>query len=162
FVTRLAGLEKGSRKQTELMLDDTALALMAAFAPRLALSRYPLELEVRVDRVAARFSSWYELFPRSQSGDPRRHGTLEDAMNRFAYVRDLGFAVLYFPPIHPIGKTNRKGRNNELVAELEDPGSTYAIGAEAGGHTSIHPELGSLDDFHRLVSAARAHGIEIA
>ena len=83
-------------------------------------------------------------------------------MERLPYVRDLGFDVLYFPPIHPIGMTNRKGRNNALVAEPGDPGSTYAIGSEAGGHTSIHPELGSLDDFRRLVSAARAHGIEIA
>jgi starch synthase (maltosyl-transferring) len=144
------------------MLDDRALALMAAFTPRSAVSRYPLELEVRVDRPTARFSSWYELFPRSQSGDPRRHGTFEDVMGRLPYVRDLGFDVLYFPPIHPVGKTNRKGRNNALVAKSEDPGSTYAIGSAAGGHTRIHPELGSLDDFRRLVSAAHTHGIEIA
>jgi starch synthase (maltosyl-transferring) len=162
FTGRLAALEKCSPAQTELMLNDSALALMAAYVPRLALSRYPLELEVSVDRPTARFSSWYELFPRSQSGDPSRHGTFEDVMDRLPYVRDLGFDVLYFPPIHPIGRTNRKGRNNTLVAELGDPGSTYAIGAEEGGHTSIHPKLGSLDDFRRLVSAARAHGIEIA
>jgi starch synthase (maltosyl-transferring) len=162
FSARLSALKKGSRAQAELMLDDDALALISLFVPRWDLSRYPLELEVRVDRAAARFSSWYELFPRSQSGDPRRHGTFEDVMDRLPYVRDLGFDVLYFPPIHPIGTTNRKGRNNALVAEPEDLGSTYAIGAETGGHTSIHPELGSLDDFRRLVSAARAHGIEIA
>jgi starch synthase (maltosyl-transferring) len=162
FAARLSALEKGSRAQAELMLDVGALALISSFAPRSDLSRYPLELEVRVDRAAARFSSWYELFPRSQSGDPRRHGTFEDVMDRLPYVRDLGFDVLYFPPIHPIGTTNRKGRNNALVAKPEDPGSTYAIGSEAGGHTSIHPELGSLDDFRRLVSAARANGIEIA
>jgi starch synthase (maltosyl-transferring) len=162
FVARLTALEKGSPAQTDLMLDDCALALMSIFAPRLALSRYPLELEVKVDRAVARFSSWYELFPRSQSGDVCRHGTFEDVMDRLPYVRDLGFDVLYFPPIHPIGRTNRKGRNNALVAKPEDPGSTYAVGAEAGGHTSIHPALGSLDDFRRLVSAARARGIEIA
>jgi len=162
FVARLAALEKGSWAQTELMLGDSALALMSIFAPRSALSRYPLELEVRVDRGTARFSSWYELFPRSQSGDACRHGTFEDVMDHLPYVRDLGFDVLYFPPIHPIGMTNRKGRNNALVAEPDDPGSTYAIGSEVGGHTSIHPELGSLDDFRRLVAAARAHGIEIA
>jgi starch synthase (maltosyl-transferring) len=144
------------------MLDDASLALMSSFAPRLDLSRYPLELEVRVDRAAVRFSSWYELFPRSQSGDPHRHGTFEDVIERLPYMRDLGFDVLYFPPIHPIGRTNRKGRNNALIAEPDDPGSTYAIGAEEGGHTNIHPELGTPDDFHRLVSAARAHGIEIA
>jgi starch synthase (maltosyl-transferring) len=161
FSARLSALEKGSRAQAELMLDDDALALISLFAPRWDLSRYPLELEVRVDRAGARFSSWYVLFPRSQSGDPRRHRTFEDVMDRLPYVRDLGFDVLYFPPIHPIGTTNCKGRNNALVAEPEDPGSTYAIGAETGGHTSIHPELGSLDDCRRLVSAARAHGIEI-
>jgi starch synthase (maltosyl-transferring) len=83
-------------------------------------------------------------------------------MGRLPYVSDVGFDVLYFPPIHPIGMTNRKGRNNALVAEPEDPGSTYAIGSEAGGHTSIHPELGTLADFRCLVSAAHAHVIEIA
>jgi starch synthase (maltosyl-transferring) len=162
FASRLSALKKGSREQTQLMLGDSAVELMTAFPPRSALSRYPLELEVRVDRPTARFSTWYELFPRSQSGDPGRHGTFEDVMGRLPYVRDLGFDVLYFPPIHPVGTTNRKGRNNALVAQPEDPGSTYAIGGEEGGHTSIHAELGTLDNFRRLVSAARSQGIEIA
>jgi starch synthase (maltosyl-transferring) len=156
FIGRLAALEKCSPAQTESMLNDSALALMAAYVPRLALSRYPLELEVRVDRPTARFSSWYELFPRSQSGGPCRYGTFDDVMDRLPYVRDLGFDVLYFPPIHPIGRTNRKGRNNAPIAEPEDPGSTYAIGAEDGGHKSIHPDLGSLDDFRSVSSPPHA------
>ncbi|GAA5234149.1 alpha-1,4-glucan--maltose-1-phosphate maltosyltransferase [Verticiella sediminum] len=115
-----------------------------------------------VERRAARFASWYEMFPRSQSGDPQRHGTFRDVIERLPYVRDMGFDVLYFPPIHPIGRTNRKGRNNSLKAGPDDPGSPYAIGGEAGGHDAIHPELGTLDDFRALVKAAAEHDLEIA
>ena len=104
-------------------------------------------LEVIADRLAARFSAWYELFPRSQSGDPNRHGTFDDVIRRLPYVKDLGFDVLYFTPIHPIGRTNRKGRNNALKAEPGDVGSVYAIGSDEGGHDAIHPELGTLRRF---------------
>jgi starch synthase (maltosyl-transferring) len=102
------------------------------------------------------------MFPRSQSGDVRRHGTFDDVIERLPYVRDMGFDILYFAPIHPVGRTNRKGRNNSLRAETGDPGSPYAIGAVEGGHDAIHPELGTLADFERLVDAARKHGLEIA
>jgi starch synthase (maltosyl-transferring) len=125
-------------------------------------SRYRRELEVFVDRPTAKFAAWYELFPRSQSGDPNRHGTFDDVIGRLPYVRDMGFDVLYFTPIHPIGRTNRKGRNNTLTPGPDDPGSPYAIGSEEGGHDALHPELGTFDDFHRLVEAAHAHGLEIA
>ena len=91
-----------------------------------------------------RFAAWYEMFPRSQSGDPARHGTFDDVIRRLPYVRDMGFDVLYFPPIHPIGRTNRKGRNNTLTPRPDDPGSPYAIGAAEGGHDALHPELGTL------------------
>ncbi len=145
-----------------LMLDPELRAMMKRRGPRTNLSRYGRELEVRVDRTAAVFSAWYEMFPRSQSGDPNRHGTFDDVIRRLPYVRDLGFDVLYFPPIHPIGRTHRKGRNNSLTARPGDPGSPYAIGSEEGGHTAVHPELGTPDDFRRLVAAAHAHGLEIA
>src|SRR5690606_29419574 len=130
--------------------------------PRANLTRSASSFHVFVDREKAAFSAWYELFPRSQSDDPQRHGTFDDVIRRLPYVRGLGFDVLYFPPIHPIGRTNRKGRNNALHAGPDDPGSPYAIGSEEGGHDAIHPEFGTFDDFARLVEAARNHGLEIA
>ena len=145
-----------------VLSSDAAVALMDRCGVRTNLSRYEKILEVFVDRRAAAFSAWYELFPRSQSGDPNRHGTFDDVIARLPYVRDLGFDVLYFPPIHPIGATNRKGRNNTLSPGPADPGSPYAIGSAAGGHDAIHPELGSFADFDRLVSASHGHGLEIA
>lgn len=144
-----------------LMADETAAAMKRA-APRINLTHYERILRVDVDRPAAAFSAWYELMPRSQSGDPEKHGTFDDVIAHLPYVRSLGFDVLYFPPIHPIGKTNRKGRNNSLKAGPEDPGSPYAIGSNEGGHDAIHPELGTFDDFKRLVAAAAGHGLEIA
>lgn len=145
-----------------LLLSDDLRTLMSRHGERGEPSRYPYELAVIVDRLAARYSTWYELFPRSQTDTPGRSGTFDDVIRRLPYVRDLGFDVLYFPPIHPIGRTNRKGRNNALTAGPNDPGSPYAIGDEAGGHTAIHPELGTIADFRRLVRAANAHGLEIA
>jgi starch synthase (maltosyl-transferring) len=112
-------------------------------------------LELEVDRVLARFGSWYELFPRSWGG----FRGVEEALPELA---ELGFDVLYFPPIHPIGRTNRKGRNNTLTAGPRDPGSPWAIGAEEGGHTAIHPDLGTFEDFDRLVARAREVELEIA
>jgi starch synthase (maltosyl-transferring) len=136
--------------------------LMARVGPRTSFTRYDRELEIWVDRRKAAFSAWYEMFPRSQSGDAGRHGTFADVIARLPYVRDLGFDVLYFTPIHPIGRTNRKGRNNSLKAEAGDAGSPYAIGSAEGGHDAIHPQLGTFADFERLVSEARAHDLEIA
>lgn len=120
----------------------------------------PLPLEV--ERRAAGFASWYEIFPRSQSGDANRHGTFDDVIRALPRVRDMGFDVLYFTPIHPIGRTHRKGRNNTLKHEPGDVGSPYAIGSEEGGHDALHPELGTLEDFRRLVKAAEEHGLELA
>ena len=117
---------------------------------------------VDADRLGAHFASWYELFPRSQTGDPARHGTFADVIARLPAIQAMGFDVLYLPPIHPIGKTNRKGRENATVAGQNDPGSVYAIGSKEGGHDAIHPELGTLDDFRALIAAARAHSMEIA
>ncbi|MDP1619279.1 maltotransferase domain-containing protein [Phenylobacterium sp.] len=117
---------------------------------------------VDAERREALFASWYELFPRSQTNDPARHGTFDDVIARLPAVRAMGFDVLYFPPIHPIGQRHRKGKNNSLTAGPDDPGSPYAIGAAEGGHEAIHPELGTFDDFRQLIAAAHDHGLEIA
>ncbi|HZQ00691.1 MAG TPA: alpha-1,4-glucan--maltose-1-phosphate maltosyltransferase [Reyranella sp.] len=127
---------------------------------RFATQHEPLPLDV--ERSEAGFASWYELFPRSQTNDPSRPGTFEDVIQRLPRIRDMGFDVLYFPPIHPIGTTARKGRNNSLTAGPDDVGSVYAIGGPDGGHDAVHPALGGLEDFRRLVAAAREHELEIA
>jgi starch synthase (maltosyl-transferring) len=119
---------------------------------------YPLT----ADRPLARAGAWYEMMPRSQSSVPGRHGTFDDCIRRLPDISGLGFDVLYLTPIHPIGHTNRKGRNNSLRAEPSDPGSPYAIGSTEGGHDAVHPELGTLDDFQRLVRSCADHGMEIA
>ncbi|HEV2187958.1 MAG TPA: alpha-amylase family glycosyl hydrolase, partial [Stellaceae bacterium] len=124
--------------------------------------RHSIEFPVEAERRAAGFASWYELFPRSQSGDPGRHGTFADVIARLPAISAMGFDVLYFPPIHPIGAKNRKGRDNAPRAEPGDPGSPYAIGGAAGGHDAIHPALGTLNDFRRLRAAAARYGIELA
>ena len=146
-----------------LALDDELGALVDRYPDRRFASRYPRELAVRVERDLARFSSWYELFPRSASPVPGRHGTLADVEARLPYVAGMGFDVLYLPPIHPIGAAHRKGKNNAVTAQADDVGSPWAIGGEEGGHKAVHPDLGTLDDLRRLVSRARdEHGIEIA
>ena len=117
---------------------------------------------VVVDPVRARFSAWYELFPRSASPDPARHGTFDDVIARLDYVRGLGFDTLYLPPISPIGRQFRKGPNNLPSQSMSDPGVPWAIGGPVGGHTAVHPELGDLGGFDRLVHEARRRGIEIA
>jgi starch synthase (maltosyl-transferring) len=152
---------QGDAARLAALTDDPVTALMNRAAPRTDLTLSDT-LPLHVDRQAAAFSAWYELMPRSQSGSMDRHGTFDDVIARLPYVRDLGFDVLYFPPIHPIGRTNRKGPNNSLTAGPDDPGSPYAIGSADGGHDAIHPELGDFDDFRRLIDAARDHGLEIA
>jgi starch synthase (maltosyl-transferring) len=133
---------------------------VARHPDRAIASRYPRVLEVIVDRPRARFSSWYEFFPRSTKQG--QHGTFRDAEARLDYVAEMGFDVVYLPPIHPIGKSNRKGRNNSVTAEPGEPGSPWAIGGDEGGHKAIHPELGTLADFKRFVERARDLGMEIA
>lgn len=142
-------------------LDPTLAAVMAHYAPRPFVTTTH-ELPITVDRERARFSAWYELFPRSTATEPGRHGTFKDVEARLPYVAGLGFDILYLTPIHPIGQTFRKGKDNSPTAALGEPGSPYAIGNADGGHKSIHPELGTLVDFRSLVQAARAAGMEIA
>jgi starch synthase (maltosyl-transferring) len=141
-------------------LDPARSAIMARYADRRFAASTTLELIA--DRRRAQFSSWYELFPRSAGSEAGRHGTLRDVEARLPYVAQLGFDVLYLPPIHPIGRINRKGPNNALKAEAADVGSPWAIGADEGGHKDILPALGTLEDFKSLVAKAHATGMEIA
>ena len=119
-------------------------------------------MTIIVDREKARFSAWYEMFPRSSSPQPGRHGTLQDCIKRLDYVAGMGFDVLYLPPIHPIGRVNRKGKNNDEKASPDDVGSPWAIGAKEGGHKAIDPQLGTLEDFKQLVTRAKQLGLEVA
>jgi starch synthase (maltosyl-transferring) len=143
-------------------LSDELAALAARHPDRTHAARHRAELSVVVERERARFSTWYELFPRSASREPGRHGTFRDVEERLPYVAAMGFDVLYLPPIHPIGRTFRKGKNNAVEAAPDDVGSPWAIGGPEGGHTAIHPELGTAEDFRRLVRRAGEHGLEIA
>jgi starch synthase (maltosyl-transferring) len=141
---------------------DAARAAVAERHPDLRYAATAPALQVVVERERARFSSWYEFFPRSASGDPSRHGTFADCEAWLPYVQRMGFDIIYFPPIHPIGRERRKGRNNTLEAGHDDVGSPWAIGAAEGGHDAILGELGTLEDFRRLQRRAAEHGIEIA
>jgi len=149
--------EKASAE--ELLSEELAAA--AATDQQTDFTRSAL-LPLVVDRPLARAGAWYEMVPRSQGRIPGQHGTFDDAIARLPDIAALGFDVIYLTPIHPIGRTNRKGRNNALTAAPGDPGSFYAIGAAEGGHDAIHPELGSLADFRRFVAACAAHGLEVA
>ncbi|MCK0168468.1 alpha-1,4-glucan--maltose-1-phosphate maltosyltransferase [Jannaschia sp. S6380] len=149
----------GPDGQDVLMRDDTR-ALMKRIGPRANLTQSET-FPIWIDREAAAFSAWYELFPRSW-GEDGRHGTFRDVEGKLDYVTDLGFDTLYFPPIHPIGRKNRKGKNNTLTAGPDDVGSPYAIGSAEGGHMAVHPELGTLDDFDHLVAAAAEKGLDVA
>ena len=142
--------------------DEAMAALAMRHADRRLATHYARELRLTVDRERARYSAWYELFPRSASSEPGRHGTFRDVIERLSYVAELGFDVLYLPPIHPIGTSQRKGKNNTLGAAADDVGSPWAIGSSEGGHKAIHPQLGTLEEFRELVTRARALGIDIA
>jgi starch synthase (maltosyl-transferring) len=137
------------------------IALVAKYPDLTFATRHEPELPLWVDRERARFSSWYELFPRS-AGVEGQHGTLRDVAARVPEIAAMGFDVLYLPPIHPIGTAFRKGRNNSTTPEPNDVGSPWAIGSAEGGHTAILPELGTFDDFDALVATAQSHNIDIA
>ena len=161
-----AALREAARKLTDgdqaIALSTDLADLMARNADRRLGTRYGRELPVLVDRKLARCSAWYEMFPRSAAAVAGRHGTFEDVEARLPYVAEMGFDVLYLPPIHPIGRSYRKGRNNTILARTGDPGSPWAIGGAEGGHKDVHPELGTLEDFQRLLKAARQRGLEVA
>ena len=139
----------------DLALADEMATLVAMYPDRQLAVTYERELRVIVEREKARFSAWYEMFPRSCAPEPGRHGTFKDCEARLPYIATMGFDVLYLPPIHPIGGAFRKGKNHALVAGPDDPGSPWAIGAAEGGHKAIHPELGTLADFLHLVAKAK-------
>ncbi len=158
----LADTSRAQAERVALALEPELGALMVRWPDRAHETVYPVEVPVVVDRARARFSAWYELFPRSCASEPGRHGTLADVVARLDMVAEMGFDVLYLPPIHPIGRVNRKGRNNTTDAGPEDVGSPWAIGAAEGGHTAIHPALGGIEDFRALCDAASARGLEVA
>lgn len=158
---RLEGMQDANEGRA-LALDEALQALAMRYPDRRFETRYDRELAIVVEPKLARFGAWYELFPRSASPTPGVHGTFRDCEARLDYVAELGFDVLYLPPIHPIGRVRRKGPNNALTAGPDDPGSPWAIGAAEGGHKAVHPQLGTLEDFKRLVVGARQRGIEVA
>jgi len=155
---------RGARadRRTAIALDAGLAELMGRHPDRVGRTVYDRELEVVVDREQARFAAWYEMFPRSQGTVPGRSATLRDCERRLPAIAALGFDVVYLPPIHPIGRVNRKGPNNALEAGPDDPGCPYAIGSAPGGHKAIDPQLGTLADFERFVQAAADLGIAVA
>jgi starch synthase (maltosyl-transferring) len=153
---------RGAAERVRVALNDALAATMQEHDDRAFATTYGKELAVVVDGERACFSTWYEMFPRSCASGPGRHGTFKDCEARLPYVAAMGFDVLYLPPIHPIGSTHRKGRNNVTDAGPDDPGSPWGIGSAAGGHTAVHPDLGTLEDFRQLVAKARDYDIEIA
>jgi starch synthase (maltosyl-transferring) len=173
---RAEGEDRPALERLHATLTDGRLDLPARAAPALTEDadalvdrndsrRFASESDrfaLRVDRERARYSTWYELFPRSASPEPGEHGTFDDVIARLPYVASMNFDVLYLPPIHPIGTVHRKGRNNSVISGPDDPGSPWAIGSPEGGHHAIHPELGTIEDFRRLVSACGDHDLELA
>src|SRR5207253_7784049 len=142
-------------EKIEDMWSEDLLGLMWRNAERKYATRHACEIPIEVDRRTAAFSTWYEMFPRSA-------GTFRDVEAQLPRIAKMGFDVLYLPPIHPIGTTFRKGRNNKTGADASDVGSPWAIGGREGGHTAVHPQLGTIADFERLVKKAADHNIEIA
>jgi starch synthase (maltosyl-transferring) len=156
------GNKQNIAEAIRIALSEELADLMRRHPDRHYASSYKETLEVVVDPKQAQFSAWYECFPRSCSPFPGEHGTFNDLITRLPYIADMGFDVLYLPPIHPIGTTHRKGKNNNPACEPGDVGSPWAIGSEEGGHKSIHPQLGTLADFRKLVAQAKVFGISIA
>ena len=154
--------DKDQESGTAVALEEELVSVMQRYPERDLASRYENQLTVLVDRDKGGFSTWYEVFPRSCSPQIGRHGTFRDCEAWLPYIASMGFDVVYLPPIHPIGHSFRKGKNNSEAAQLNDVGSPWAIGSTEGGHKSVHPELGTLEDFRRFVSKAQEHGLEVA
>ena len=161
-LTNVAARIRRSTDKRTLVALVKAIVIGRSYPDRSRATVYTRTSPVWVDRKLAAYGAWYELFPRSASPDRSRPGTLKDVIDRLPYVAELGFDVLYLPPVHPIGVTHRKGANNTRDAQPGEPGSPWAIGAKAGGHTAVDPDLGTVEDVKRLVKAARGHNIEIA
>ena len=153
---------KDKPEGASIALEEELLGLLQQYPVRNFSTRYEKDLSVTVDREKARFSAWYEVFPRSCSPQPGRHGTFRDCEQVLPYIASLGFDVVYLPPIHPIGKSFRKGKNNSTEPQPTDTGSPWAIGSTEGGHKSILPQLGTLEDFKHFRAAAEKQGLEVA
>ncbi|MFK8060310.1 MAG: alpha-1,4-glucan--maltose-1-phosphate maltosyltransferase [Polaribacter sp.] len=175
ILKKVSSVEKKYLQQLiEIFKDDKSYAesIKEAVSEKLTmiLKKYPEkfltntseEYQAYVDRKKARFSTWYEFFPRSASEEKDKHGTFKDCHRLLPRIAKMGFDTLYFPPVHPIGEVNRKGKNNTTVAQNGDVGSTWGIGSKHGGHKDLHPELGSLEDFKDLIAEAKKQGIEVA
>ena len=161
YIATLEGDDTIAQKIDDLWSEDL-LGLMWRNAERKFVTTYDRELRIEVDPPRAAYSTWYELFPRSAAPEAGRHGTFADVEAQLPRIARMGFDVLYLPPIHPIGVKFRKGKNNKVVAEPDDVGSPWAIGSEEGGHKSVHPQLGTVEDFERLVAQAKKLGIDVA
>ena len=161
-VARLLRSDRPQIERVTAARDSSLGALMAARPDRSAATTYERTLSVVVDPERARFGAWYEMFPRSCTPDPSRSGTFREAEARLADIAAMGFDIVYLPPVHPIGRAYRKGRNNSLTPEPGDPGSPWAIGGAEGGHTAIEPGLGTIDDFDRFVTTAGNLGLQVA
>ncbi|MBS1687933.1 MAG: alpha-1,4-glucan--maltose-1-phosphate maltosyltransferase [Bacteroidetes bacterium] len=153
---------EGIEEKGSLIKNNTITEALYKSKDKSRVTTYPRIFDITVERERAGFSTWYELFPRSASAEPGAHGTFSDVIKILPRISRMGFDVLYFPPIHPIGKVNRKGRNNSLKANDDDPGSPWAIGNEKGGHKEIHSQLGTIKDFKKLVQESKKYGLEVA
>jgi len=164
YLLHLIFIFKNNETYSEAVKEAVSKRLTSIFKkhPEKILIETSTEYKVYVDRLKARFSTWYEFFPRSASEQEGRHGTFNDCHRLLPRVAKMGFDTLYFPPVHPIGEVNRKGKNNTTVAQDGDVGSTWGIGSKHGGHKDLHPELGSLEDFKNLITKAKELGIEVA
>jgi starch synthase (maltosyl-transferring) len=162
WIRLLSNENESLQKKRQSCLEEGMAEIVSRYPDRRWATRYAKQLAVVVERERARFSAWYEFFPRSCARESGRHGTFRDCEAHLAYVASMGFDVIYFPPIHPIGLTHRKGKNNTPESTSEDVGSPWGIGSKEGGHKSVHPGLGTLADFRRLLDKAREYNIEIA
>jgi starch synthase (maltosyl-transferring) len=162
WVDQLRSNDVSVTAKAQLALTEEVTELMSKYSNRFFATTYSKELVVEVDRKKARFSTWYELFPRSCASEQGRYGDFRDCETRLAYVSAMGFDVLYLPPIHPVGHTNRKGKNNTITADANDPGTPWAIGSKEGGHKTVHAQLGTIEDFRQFLNKAKDYGIEVA
>ncbi|MBF0517201.1 MAG: DUF3416 domain-containing protein, partial [Nitrospirae bacterium] len=161
-VAEIIKKKRAAKDKVKIMSDPLFADILKRYALRGDLTVHEPPLEVIVDRERARYAAWYEFFPRSAGKDPTRSATFKECIERLPAIKEMGFDVIYFPPIHPIGKTKRKGPNNSLTAGPKDPGSPYAIGGAAGGHMAVEPGLGTLKDFEDFEKACKALDMEVA
>jgi starch synthase (maltosyl-transferring) len=165
YLNEIIGLfssSKNDEEKAKSVISGELKNILVKYPLRKFITLYNKELKVIAERPRAGFSSWYEFFPRSVSGGNNSHGTLKDCISHLDYIADMGFDVVYLPPVHPIGESKRKGKNNVPEAVPGEPGSPWAIGSKEGGHKSIHKDLGTIEDFRKLIEKAQKLHMEIA